>query len=227
MAATLPASAIGAGLTTTVPDGADESTAQRRRRLRIVVAASLCAPTVAWYDFFLYATAAGLVFNKVFFPDASSLVGTLLAFATFAVGFVMRPIGGLGVGHLGDRLGRKRSLALTMVIMGGATALIGALPTAAQIGAWAPILLLVLRILQGFALGGEWAGAVLLAVEHSPGDRRGRFGTVPQVGLAVGLALGTGIFAVLPIQLGQARFLAYGWRIAFLLSLVLVVIGIV
>jgi MFS family permease len=221
MATTLPGAAVAA------PEGHDESDAQRRQRLRIVVAASLLGTTVEWYDFFLYATAAGLVFNKVFFPDASSLVGTLLAFATFAVGFVMRPIGGLVFGHIGDRVGRKRSLALTMLIMGGATALIGVLPTAAQIGAWAPVLLLALRMLQGFALGGEWAGAVLLAVEHSPEERRGRFGAIPQIGLALGLALGTGIFAILQIVLGQSRFLAYGWRIGFLLSLVLVVIGIV
>ena len=143
-----------------------------------------------WYDFFLYATAAGLVFNKVFFPNASSLVGTLLAFATFAVGFVMRPIGGLVFGHIGDRIGRKRSLALTMLIMGVATALIGVLPTAAQIGAWAPVLLLVLRMLQGFALGGEWGGAVLLAVEHSPGDRRGRYRGDPADRLGARLGAG-------------------------------------
>lgn len=225
MAATLPASAPAAGLAEAYPvaEGSD----QRRRRLRIVVAASLLGTTVEWYDFFLYATAAGLVFNKVFFPNESSLVGTLLAFATFAVGFVMRPIGGVVFGHIGDRIGRKRSLALTMLIMGGATALIGLLPTAAQIGAWAPVLLLVLRVLQGFALGGEWGGAVLLAVEHSPGDRRGRYGAVPQVGLALGLAMGTGIFAYLQIVLGPNRFLAYGWRMGFLLSLLLVVIGIV
>ena len=221
MAITLPDPEI------TKPEGYPESDSVRRHRLRTVVAASLLGTTVEWYDFFLYATAAGLVFNKVFFPAASSLVGTLLAFATFAVGFVMRPIGGLVFGHIGDRVGRKRSLALTMLIMGLATALIGALPTAAQIGAWAPILLLALRMLQGFALGGEWGGAVLLAVEHSPQDRRGRYGSIPQIGLALGLALGTGIFALLQISLGQARFLAYGWRIAFLLSLVLVVIGIV
>jgi MFS family permease len=219
MATTLPAIAAA--------DSLDESDADRRRRLRTVVAASLLGTTVEWYDFFLYATAAGLVFNKVFFPNASSLVGTLLAFATFAVGFVMRPIGGLVFGHIGDRIGRKRSLALTMLIMGFATALIGVLPTAAQIGVWAPVLLLVLRMLQGFALGGEWGGAVLLAVEHSPGDRRGRYGAIPQIGLALGLALGTGIFAILQVVLGQARFLAYGWRIGFLLSLVLVAIGIV
>lgn len=219
MATTLPALAPA--------DTLEETDAGRRRRLRTVVAASLLGTTVEWYDFFLYATAAGLVFNKVFFPNASSLVGTLLAFATFAVGFVMRPVGGLVFGHIGDRIGRKRSLALTMLIMGGATALIGALPTATQIGVWAPILLLVLRVLQGFALGGEWGGAVLLAVEHSPGDRRGRYGAIPQIGLALGLALGTGIFALLQVELGSAEFLGYGWRIAFLLSLVLVVIGIV
>ncbi|MEE6135400.1 MFS transporter [Mycobacterium sp. 050128] len=218
MATTLPAPAPAATL--------DESDADRRRRLRTVVAASLLGTTVEWYDFFLYATAAGLVFSKLFFPNASSLVGTLLAFATFAVGFVMRPVGGLVFGHIGDRIGRKRSLALTMLIMGGATALIGALPTAAAIGVWAPILLLVLRVLQGFALGGEWGGAVLLAVEHSPGDQRGRYGAIPQVGLALGLALGTGIFALLQVELGSAEFLAYGWRIAFLLSLVLVVVGV-
>jgi MFS family permease len=221
MAITVPAAAVAA------PEGHQESDVERRRRLRIVVAASLLGTTVEWYDFFLYATAAGLVFNRIFFPNETSLVGTLLAFATFAVGFVMRPIGGLVFGHIGDRIGRKRSLALTMLIMGAATALIGVLPTAAQIGAWAPVLLLTLRILQGFALGGEWAGAVLLAVEHSPEDRRGRFGAIPQIGLALGLALGTGIFATLQIVLGQARFLAYGWRIGFLLSVVLVVIGIV
>jgi MFS family permease len=221
MATTLPDAARAA------PDGYDESDADRRRRLRTVVAASLLGTTVEWYDFFLYATAAGLVFNKLFFPNASSLVGTLLAFATFAVGFVMRPIGGLVFGHIGDRIGRKRSLALTMLIMGLATALIGVLPSAAQIGVWAPVLLLVLRMLQGFALGGEWGGAVLLAVEHSPSDRRGRYGAIPQIGLALGLALGTGIFAYLQVALGSARFLSYGWRIGFLLSLVLVVIGII
>jgi MFS family permease len=219
VATTLPGAAIAPA------EGRDDPAT--RRRLRTVVAASLLGTTVEWYDFFLYATAAGLVFSKVFFPGESSLVGTLLAFATFAVGFVMRPVGGLVFGHIGDRIGRKRSLALTMLIMGVATALIGVLPTAAQIGAWAPVLLLTLRVLQGFALGGEWAGAVLLAVEHSPENRRGRFGAIPQIGLALGLALGTGIFAYLQVVLGPARFLAYGWRIGFLLSLVLVVIGVV
>lgn len=204
-----------------------ESDLDRRKRLRTVVAASLLGTTVEWYDFFLYATAASLVFNQVFFPDQSSFVGTMLAFATFAVGFVVRPIGGVVFGHIGDRIGRKKTLALTMIIMGLATALMGVLPTHAQIGVIAPILLLLLRILQGFALGGEWAGAVLLAVEHSPEKKRGLFGSIPQVGLALGLALGTGVFAALQVIFDDAQFLSYGWRIAFLLSLVLVGIGFV
>ncbi|QTJ67481.1 MULTISPECIES: MFS transporter [unclassified Rhodococcus (in: high G+C Gram-positive bacteria)] len=204
-----------------------ESDLERRKRLRTVVAASLLGTTVEWYDFFLYATAASLVFNQLFFPDQTSFVGTMLAFATFAVGFVVRPIGGVVFGHIGDRIGRKKTLALTMFIMGIATALMGVLPTAEQVGVLAPVLLLLLRILQGFALGGEWAGAVLLAVEHSPARRRGLFGSIPQIGLALGLALGTGVFAALQVIFDDAQFLSYGWRIAFLLSLILVVIGFV
>lgn len=214
-------------LTDITPDVPAEDDAARRRRLRTVVAASLLGTTIEWYDFFLYATAASLVFSKVFFPDQSSFVGTLLSFATFAVGFVVRPIGGVVFGHIGDRIGRKRTLAVTMVLMGAATALMGVLPTAAQIGFLAPVLLLCLRILQGFALGGEWAGAVLLAVEHSPARRRGLFGSIPQIGLALGLALGTGVFAILQVAFDDHDFLVYGWRIAFLLSIVLVVIGFV
>ena len=203
-----------------------ESDPERRKRLRTVVAASLLGTTVEWYDFFLYATAASLVFNQLFFPDQSSFVGTMLAFATFAVGFLVRPIGGVVFGHIGDRIGRKKTLALTMFIMGIATALMGILPTHEQVGVLAPVLLLVLRILQGFALGGEWAGAVLLAVEHSPEKKRGLFGSIPQVGLALGLALGTGVFAALQVIFDDEQFLSYGWRIAFLLSLVLVVVGV-
>ncbi|MDX1871706.1 MFS transporter [Mycolicibacterium sp. 120266] len=194
---------------------------------RTALWASLVGTTIEWYDFFLYATAASLVFNHAFFPDQTTFVGTLLSFATFAVGFVVRPIGGFVFGHVGDRIGRKKTLALTMLLMGGATALMGVLPTAAQIGVLAPILLLLLRIVQGFALGGEWAGAVLLAVEHSPRHRRGLFGSIPQIGLALGLALGTGVFAVLQATLSDAALLAYGWRIAFLLSIALVAFGVV
>ncbi|KUI35261.1 MFS transporter [Mycobacterium sp. IS-1496] len=197
------------------------------RRVRTALLSSLVGTTIEWYDFFLYATAASLVFNQAFFPDQSSFVGTMLSFATFAVGFVVRPIGGFVFGHIGDRIGRKRTLALTMFLMGGATALMGVLPTAAQIGVLAPILLLLLRIAQGFALGGEWAGAVLLAVEHSPAKRRGFSGSVPQIGLALGLALGTGVFALLQVVLPEDAFLSYGWRIAFLVSVVLVIFGVV
>jgi len=196
-------------------------------RVRTALLASLVGTTIEWYDFFLYATAASLVFNHAFFPDQSSLAGTLLSFATFAVGFVVRRIGGFVFGHVGDRIGRKKTLALTMFLMGGATALMGLLPTAAQIGVLAPALLLLLRIVQGFALGGEWAGAILLAVEHSPSHRRGLAGSVPQVGLALGLALGTGVFALLQIALPDDAFEAYGWRIAFLISIVLVGFGVV
>jgi len=195
--------------------------------VRTALLASLVGTTIEWYDFFLYATAASLVFNHAFFPDQSSFVGTMLSFATFAVGFVVRPIGGFVFGHVGDRIGRKKTLALTMFLMGGATALMGLLPTAAQIGILAPVLLLLLRIVQGFALGGEWAGAILLAVEHSPPRRRGFAGSVPQVGLALGLALGTGVFALLQIVLPEGAFESYGWRIAFLISVVLVVFGVI
>ncbi|GGV76338.1 MULTISPECIES: MFS transporter [Streptomyces] len=196
-----------------------------QRQLRTVVLASLLGTTVEWYDFFLYSTAAGLVFNKLFFPTADGTVGTMLSFATFAVGFVARPVGGLLFGHIGDRLGRKRTLAFTMSMMGLSTALIGLLPTYDQVGIVAPALLLVLRVAQGVALGGEWAGAVLLAVEYGPQGRKGRFGSYPQIGLALGLALGTGVFALLSDALSEAAFVDYGWRIAFLVSLVLVVVG--
>jgi MFS family permease len=213
--------------TTTAPAAEPAAAPADARTLRTALLASLLGTTIEWYDFFLYATAASLVFNQAFFPNQSSFVGTMLAFATFAVGFVVRPIGGFVFGHIGDRIGRKRTLALTMLLMGGATASMGLLPTAAQIGVLAPVLLLVLRIVQGFALGGEWARAVLLAVEHSPRNRRGLFGSIPQVGLALGLALGTGVFVVLQVALSSDAFLTYGWRVAFLISIALVVFGVV
>ncbi|HIW91907.1 MAG TPA: MHS family MFS transporter [Candidatus Corynebacterium avicola] len=205
----------------------DSSTAVEQRQLRRVIAASLLGTTVEWYDFFLYSTAAAVVFNKLFFPDQSSFVGTMLSFATFAVGFVMRPIGGLVFGHIGDRIGRRKTLAITMLLMGIATTLMGALPTAEQVGVIAPILLLLLRIIQGFALGGEWAGAVLMAVEHAPAGKKGRFGSVPQIGLALGLGIGTVVFALLQTVFDDEQFLAYGWRIAFAVSIVLVVVGVI
>ncbi|RAJ68914.1 putative MFS family arabinose efflux permease [Streptomyces sp. Amel2xB2] len=208
---------------TVAPDDADG--AGDARGLRTVVLSSLLGTTVEWYDFFLYSTAAGLVFGELFFPTGNGTVGTMLSFATFAVGFLARPVGGLLFGHIGDRIGRKRTLAFTMSLMGVSTALIGVLPTYEQAGLLAPALLLVLRIAQGVALGGEWAGAVLLAVEFGPKGRKGRFGSYPQIGLALGLALGTGAFALLNNVLSDEAFLGYGWRVAFLVSLVLVAVG--
>ncbi|RAX51252.1 MFS transporter [Arthrobacter sp. AQ5-05] len=181
--------------------------------------------TVEWYDFFLYGMAAGLVFDKLYFPTADPLIGTLLAFATFAVGFVARPIGGLIFGHIGDKIGRKTTLVTTMFIMGIATFLIGIIPSYEVIGVTAPILLIVMRIAQGVAVGGEWGGAVLMAVEYAPPGKRGFYGSFPQIGLAIGLVLGTGVFALLGGLMSDEAFLAWGWRIAFLLSAVLVGVG--
>jgi len=195
--------------------------------VRTVLVSSLIGTTVEWYDFFLYSTAAGLVFDKLFFPSENEFVGTMLSFVTFFVGFVARPIGGVLFGHIGDRIGRKRTLVTTMVAMGLSTAAMGALPTYDQVGVVAPLLLVLLRLFQGLAIGGEWAGAVLMAVEYAPPGRRARFGSYPQIGLALGLGLGTGLFAILGRTLDEQQFLDYGWRIAFALSLVLVVVGLV
>ncbi|MGY2743798.1 MFS transporter [Pseudarthrobacter sp. O4] len=196
-----------------------------KKDLRTVIISCVVGTTVEWYDFFLYGMAAGLVFNKLYFPSEDPLVGTLLAFASFAVGFVARPVGGLIFGHIGDRVGRKKTLVATMMIMGVATFLIGVIPPYAMIGAAAPILLIVFRLAQGVAVGGEWGGAVLMAVEYAPKGKRGLYGSLPQVGLALGLMLGTGIFALLGAVMSGESFLAWGWRIAFLLSAVLVIVG--
>ncbi|HAQ59250.1 MAG TPA: MFS transporter [Microbacterium sp.] len=196
-----------------------------KKEVRTVIASSVVGTTVEWYDFFLYGTAAGIVFNKLYFPSEDPLVGTLLAFATFAVGFVARPVGGLIFGHIGDRVGRKKTLVATMLIMGVATMLIGLVPTYDAIGAAAPVLLVLLRLAQGIAIGGEWGGAVLMAVEYSPPGKRGLYGSLPQVGLALGLLLGTGTFAGLSAAMTDEAFMAWGWRVAFLLSAVLVLIG--
>lgn len=197
-----------------------------RKEVRTAVSSSTIGTTIEWYDFFLYGTAAGLVFDQLYFPTGDPLVGTLLAYATFAVGFVARPLGGLVFGHLGDLIGRKRTLVTTMYIMGIATFLIGAVPTYEQIGVWAPIILIILRIAQGIAIGGEWGGAVLLSVEYAPKNRRGFYGSFPQMGLALGLLLGTGAFILLNVLMSDEAFLAWGWRLAFFVSLLLVVVGV-
>jgi metabolite-proton symporter len=192
--------------------------------IRKVSLASFIGTTIEWYDYFLYGTAAALVFNQLFFPNVEPLIGTLSAFATFAVGFVARPLGGAIFGHYGDRIGRKAMLVLTLLMMGIATFLIGLLPTYEAIGIWAPILLVVLRLVQGFGVGGEWGGAVLLAVEHSPGGRRGYYGSWPQMGVPAGLLLSTGVFTAFS-SLPNEQFLAWGWRVPFLLSILLVAVG--
>ncbi|MBT2508503.1 MHS family MFS transporter [Streptomyces sp. ISL-98] len=193
--------------------------------LKRIVAASLIGTTIEWYDFFLYGSAAALVFNKLFFPGSDPLVGTLLSFLTYAVGFAARPIGALVFGHYGDRLGRKKLLVLSLLVMGGATFAIGLLPTHATIGSAAPVLLTVLRLVQGFALGGEWGGAVLLVSEHGDAGRRGFWASWPQTGAPAGQLLATGVLSALTALLSESAFLAWGWRIPFLLSGVLVIVG--
>ena len=190
----------------------------------MVALASLIGTTIEWYDFFLYGTAAALVFNRLFFPNSDPLTGTLLAFGTYAVGFVARPIGGIIIGHYGDKVGRKSMLVLTLVIMGVATFFIGLLPTYEQIGIWAPIALVLLRLAQGFGVGGEWGGAVLMAVEHAPPGKRGFYGSWPQIGVPAGLLLANGVFSYFS-SLPEEQFLAWGWRVPFLLSIFLVFVG--
>ncbi|MEV7612608.1 MFS transporter [Streptomyces sp. NPDC089799] len=193
--------------------------------IRRVVAASLVGTTVEWYDFFLYGSAAALVFNTLFFPTGDPLVGTLLAFLTYAVGFAARPLGGIVFGHFGDRVGRKKLLVLSLLMMGGATFAMGLLPTHSAVGALAPVLLTLLRLVQGFALGGEWGGAVLLVSEHGGDARRGFWASWPQAGAPGGNLLATGVLALLAAVQSDEAFLAWGWRIPFLLSGVLVMIG--
>ena len=191
---------------------------------RKVAVASAVGATIEWYDFFLYGTAAGLVFDQLFFSGLSGPAAQFAAFGTFAVGFLARPLGGLVFGHLGDRIGRKTMLIWTLVIMGVGTAAIGLLPSYDAIGVWAPVLLVVLRILQGIGVGGEYGGAVLLAVEFAPPERRGFFGSFAHIGVPGGLFLASGAFA-LASQLPDEAFLAWGWRACFLLSVVLLAIG--
>ncbi len=190
-----------------------------------VVFASLIGTAVEWYDFFLYGSAAALVFGTLFFPSADPVTGTLLAFGTYALGFVARPLGGVVFGHFGDRVGRKRMLVVSLLMMGLATVAIGLLPTYATIGVAAPILLLVCRLVQGFAVGGEWGGAVLMAAEHGQDQHRGFWSSWPQAGVAMGNLLATGVLFLLAAVQSDAAFNAWGWRIPFLLSAVLVMVG--
>jgi MFS transporter, MHS family, shikimate and dehydroshikimate transport protein len=192
--------------------------------LRRIVWSSVIGTAVEWYDFLIYGAATALVFNKLFFPAGDPALGTLAAFGTYAVGFLARPLGAAIFGHFGDRVGRKAMLAITIVIMGLGTFLIGVLPTYQQIGIAAPILLVLLRLLQGIGIGGEWGGAVLMVVENAPAKKRGFFGSLVQVGNPIGNLVAIGVFAIVS-QLPESDFLSWGWRIPFLLSIVLIGVG--
>lgn len=203
------------------PNRLSDSEAKRIRRIAI---ASAIGTTIEWYDFFLYGVVASIVLNHIFFPNFSPLIGTLLSYTTFAIGFIARPVGGLIFGHFGDRIGRKTVLILTLLIMGVATFLIGCLPGYSTIGVAAPILLLLLRIFQGIGIGGEWGGAVVMAIEHAPKGHRSFYGSFPQVGVPAGLMTSAGAVALFNL-LPNDQFLLWGWRAAFMLSALLVAVG--
>ncbi|MFB7893023.1 MFS transporter [Microbacterium sp. NPDC056044] len=202
------------------PTGTIAASTDRRR----VVFATVVGTTVEWYDFFIYATAVGLVFGQLFFAPLGAN-SAIVAFATVGVSFLFRPLGAFLAGHFGDKYGRKVVLMWTLILMGAATALIGFLPTYEAIGVWAPILLVFLRIIQGISAGGEWGGAVLMAVEHAPKKRRGAFGASPQIGVPLGLLLASGVMALMAMIAPGDAFLVWGWRVPFLLSVVLILVG--
>lgn len=202
---------------TTAPD-------TRATRLR-AIGGSVIGTALEWYDFFIYGTAAALVFNHLFFPNVDPLIGTLLAFGSFAVGFIARPIGAIVFGNYGDRIGRKKVLVITLMIMGASTMLIGLIPDYATIGILAPILLTLLRFVQGFGLGGEWGGAVLMSLEHGDPKRRGLAASWPQIGVPLGLLLANGALTLMIAVTSDEAFLAWGWRVPFILSAVLIGIG--
>ncbi|WP_455902143.1 MFS transporter [Rhodococcus gordoniae] len=195
--------------------------------MRRVGAASFVGSAIEYYDFYIYGVAAALVFPHVFFPNLSPNVAAVLSFATFAVAFIVRPVGSAFFGYYGDRLGRKKTLVATLLIMGVSTVAIGLIPSAATIGAWAPLLLVLMRALQGFAVGGEWSGAALLTTEYAPEQKRGLYGMFPQLGVGTGLVLSSLVFIIVSSTLGETNeaFLTWGWRIPFLFSLVLVAVA--
>lgn len=197
---------------------------ERQQAVRTAIISAIIGTAVEWYDYYLYATAAAAIFNRLFFPTADPLTGTLLAFASFAIGFIVRPFGSVLFGRLGDRLGRKTVLVITLLLMGGSTTAMGLLPTYAQIGIWAPILLTILRGLQGLGSGAEYAGAVLVVIENAPPNRRGLYGAMPYMGVALGLLLSLITFNAASM-VSQDAFDAWGWRIPFLLSAIVVLVG--
>jgi MFS family permease len=196
-----------------------------RSLLRKVVAASIIGATLEWYDFFLCGVAAGVVFNKLYFPHSEPLVSTLLAYGSWAVGYVSRPFGSIAFGHFGDRFGRKKMMVLTIMIMGVSTVLVGCLPTYQQIGIWAPLALITLRTLQGIGLGGEWGGAVLMTYEYAKENKRGFFASLSQIGISLGLFAASGAMGAMTTMLSKEQFMSFGWRIPFLFSSVLLLVG--
>jgi len=214
-------------MTSTIQEQA-ERTGRMPKEERKVLASTLVGTSIEWYDFFIYAQAAGLVLAPLFLApvaESNPALAQILAFATIGISFLFRPLGAVVAGYLGDKLGRKKMLVFTLVMMGVSTSLIGFLPTYAAIGIAAPILLILLRILQGFSAGGEWGGAALMAVEHAPNAKRGFFGAFPQIGVPVGMILATFTLWVITSSMSQEDFVAWGWRIPFILSIVLIVVG--
>ncbi|MCE1293824.1 MHS family MFS transporter [Enterobacter hormaechei] len=201
-----------------------ESTATVLRKNKKVLIASLTGSSIEWFDYFLYGTAAALVFNKIFFPMVDPVIGLILSYLSFSLTFFIRPIGGVLFAHIGDRIGRKKTLVLTLSLMGGATVMIGLLPTYDMIGMCAPALLILMRIIQGMGIGGEWGGALLLAYEYAPEKRKGFFGSIPQAGVTIGMLMATFIVSLMTL-FSEEDLLSWGWRIPFLLSSVLVILG--
>ncbi|WP_377888009.1 MFS transporter [Alkalihalobacillus sp. R86527] len=195
-----------------------------KKQTRKILIASLVGSSIEWFDYFLYGTVAALVFNQLFFVNEDPTVGLLLAYASFALAFFIRPFGGVVFSHIGDRIGRKKTLVLTLSLMGVATFGMGLLPTYQAIGIWAPILLITLRLIQGLGIGGEWGGALLLAVEYSPKEKRGLFGSIPQMGVTIGMLMGTIALWIMTL-LPDGSFMTWGWRVPFILSALLVIFG--
>ena len=201
------------------------SSIEKLREKRRVLAASAIGTTIEWYDYFIYSTSAALVFGSQFFTSFDPVQQQLLALSTLGVTFIARPFGSAVAGHFGDRLGRKKMLVLTLGVMGGATVAVGLLPTYSQVGLGAPLLLVLMRCLQGFSAGGEWAGAALMSVEHAPREKRALYGSAPQIGVPLGLILATGVFLLMSSLTTDEQFLSWGWRVPFLLSVVLIALG--
>ena len=201
----------------------ESSTTILKKNKRVLIA-SLTGSSIEWFDYFLYGTAAALVFNKIFFPMVDPVIGMILSYLSFSLTFFIRPIGGVIFAHIGDRIGRKKTLVLTLSLMGSATVMIGLLPTYDQIGIWAPILLILMRIIQGIGIGGEWGGALLLAYEYAPEKRKGFFGSIPQAGVTIGMLMATFIVSLMTM-FSEEQFLSWGWRIPFLMSAALVLVG--